>query len=509
MRRIKGLPVLLLSIMLLCSGCAGMKEPVIQEEPEIIIEEVEEEPAEDQVAERIPLRVHTTVNHKTYYLEEGKIPYFYLQYSDVSVEGSDFEKLQRSVESWSVERSENLRSVHETFQERAASESKDNEDFYGYTLYQEVSVARADEKVVSLLDDTHQYTGGANSTFYREGVNFDAQSGIKLELKDLLNEYDTFVEDANARIISELERIYGDELFEDYAETIAGMWQNASEPEWYLDATGMVIVLQEWMVGPATMGTVEIHLPYREFERYIKEHYMTGTFDGVAHIEKNEELFLELAHTEDAIPMMLAYDWEDYQANCALWLGEQKVVISDFASLEDAYLVRTDGEIYCLVEMDMASDDYITFLYRLTNGVIEEAVQVGAAIDAGNINPDEIVMEAWVYFLGTYGGIKTYRFVENHGFTTEDEEYILYENATVLTTIVDLPVTMEGIESILPAGSHIILTATDGETYVKFTIQETGQNGKMEVQRGTEENYRLFINGMDEYECFEMLPYAG
>lgn len=157
----------------------------------------------------------------------------------------------------------------------------------------------------------------------------------------------------------------------------------------------------------------------------------------------------------------------------------------------------------------MASDDYVTFLYRLTNGVIEEAVEVNAAIHAGNINPNEIVMEAWVYFLGTYGGFKTYRFAENHGFTTEDQEYVLHGNEFVLTTTVDLPVTLEGADSTLPAGSHIVLTATDGESYVKFTIQETGQNGKLEVQRGEEETYRLFINGIDEYECFEILPYAG
>ena len=507
-RRMKRLTALLMIMMLVCSGCAGTEEQMIKEEAEIIVEEVVEEP-EEVVSETVPLKVQTATNQKTYYLEDGVTPYFYLQYSDVSVEGSDFEKLERSVEDWSVERSENLRSVHETFLERAAAEAKDNEEFHGYTLYQEVSVARVDERIVSLLDDIHQYTGGANSTFYREGINFDAQSGTKLDLKDLLNEYDAFIEDANTRIIGELERFYGEEMFEDYIETIEGMWQNASEPEWYLDATGIVIVLQEWLVGPTTMGSPEIHLPYQEFGRYIKDQYLLGNADGVAHIEKNEEVYLELFHVEDPVPMMLEYEWEDYQANCALWLGEQKINISDFASLEDAYLVRTDGEVYCLVEMDMASDDYITFLYRLTNGVIEEAVQVGAAIDAGNINPDEIVMEAWVYFLGTYGGLKTYRFAENHGFTTEDEEYILFGNTTVLTTTVDLPVILEGTENTLPAGSHIVLTATDGESYVKFQIQETGQNGKMEVQRGEEETYQLFIDGMDEYECFEMLPYAG
>ena len=218
--RVRKVTALLIAMLLFLSGCAETEKPVIQEETDITIEEVVEEPVEEVVKEAIPLAVHTTTNQKTYYLNDGEVPYFYLQYSDVSVEGDEFEKLIKNVENWSVERSEELRGVHETFQERAESEAKDNEDFYGYNLYQEVAIARVDEKIVSLLDDTHQYAGGANTTFYREGVNFDAKSGAKLELKDLLINHENFIEDASSRIISELERLYSEELFEDYSDKL-------------------------------------------------------------------------------------------------------------------------------------------------------------------------------------------------------------------------------------------------------------------------------------------------
>ena len=66
----------------------------------------------------------------------------------------------------------------------------------------------------------------------------------------------------------------------------------------------------------------------------------------------------------------------------------------------------------------------------------------------------------------------------------------------------------EEAESILPAGSSIILNATDGQTYVKFTIQETGQKGTLEIQKEAG-NYYYSINGMNESDCFEILPYAG
>jgi hypothetical protein len=157
----------------------------------------------------------------------------------------------------------------------------------------------------------------------------------------------------------------------------------------------------------------------------------------------------------------------------------------------------------------MASDDYVTYIYRLTNGVIEKTEEIYGAIDAGNINVHEVKMEFWVNILGTYGGTKNYHFDEDGNFVTEDTEYILRRNDYALTTTVELPVSINDVESMLPVGSHIIINATDGETYVKFTIQETGETGILNVVRDKEEYYKISIDGKAEYECFEMLPYAG
>ena len=146
-KKMKKLTALLVAMMLVFSGCAEKEEPVIQEEEDIVVEEVVEETVEESVEEEIPLSVHTTTQDKKYFLEEGDIPYFYLQYCDVFVEGTGFEKVKRNIENWPLERNEELRGVHEAFLERAQTEAKDNEEFYGYTLYQKISTARADEYV--------------------------------------------------------------------------------------------------------------------------------------------------------------------------------------------------------------------------------------------------------------------------------------------------------------------------------------------------------------------------
>lgn len=511
-KRMGRLAALGIAAMLILGGCAKEEAPVIVETPEETveeIEEVEEITEEEVVEEKIPLSVNITTNNKTYYFEDSEDAYLYLQYCDVAVEGDGYENLKRNLEKWSMERSEGLRSLYTSFEESAALDSAGEEAFYGYSLYQTLSTARVDEAVVCLLDDTYQYTGGAHGMSYREGVTFDAQSGKQLTLRDILTDYDNFSAEAAERIIYELKETHGEELFDDYITTVEEIWQEETEPEWYLDATGIVIVLQEYTVGPYTLGTPEIHLPYAEFEPYIKEAYLPVSTDGVAAFSANEEVFLQLPATGEEMPMMLSSEWENDMVSTSLWLGSQEMPLREHVVITNAYLLRRGEEVYCMIEVDMASDDYETTIYRLTDGVIEKVSQIGAAIDGGNINSDSVVMESWVYLLGTYGGVKTYQFDENGEFGTEDTEYVLHRNEFVLTTTTSIPVTLDGAESTLPAGSHIVINATDNETYVKFTIQETGQTGIMEVKRNETDYYNVTIGGMNENDCFEILPYAG
>lgn len=512
-KRLSKMMLLGIGVALLLTGCKKKEEaPVAEETPEIIVEEVVPETPEETENE-IPLSIHTKVNDKTYYFEDGENAYLYLQYCDVTVEGDGYEKVKRNIENWSLERSEGLRSLYTSFEEQAvASGVQEQEDFYGYTLYQTVQTARVDDAVVSLLDDTSQYIGGNHGEFYREGINFDTQTGKRLELSQLFTDYDHFIEDAKERIIYELKDRYEDELAADYESTVRDMWQDGKEPQWYLDASGIVIVLQEYSVGDYSMGAPEICFPYSEYKAYIKENYLPADGDGVAIFQENQEVFFTLPDTRENVSLMLLREeGEDGISYSSLWLGQSELKLEEYLTLGKSYLVRHNGEIYCMLEVDRASDDYETSIYRLTNGIIEKIDMITASIDGGNINSHEVKMESWIYFLGTYGGVKTYSFQDGEHFVTEDMEYLLERNQYVLTTKTDLPVQLEGeeTESVLPSGSNIILNATDGETYVKFTIQETGQTGTMMVQRDSKDRYLISINGINENDCFEMLPYAG
>ena len=110
-KRLSKMMLLGIGVALLLTGCKKKEEaPVAEETPEIIVEEVVPETPEETENE-IPLSIHTKVNDKTYYFEDGENAYLYLQYCDVTVEGDGYEKVKRNIENWSLERSEGLRSL--------------------------------------------------------------------------------------------------------------------------------------------------------------------------------------------------------------------------------------------------------------------------------------------------------------------------------------------------------------------------------------------------------------
>lgn len=517
-KRIKQLLVVGMTVLMLTSGCGKVAEPTdqnetIQSEEQNSSEETTDEeqiPQEESLA--VPCGIYVDKNQKTYYLQDGETAYLYLQYCDVTADNVSNENLKRNIENWSMERAEEIRGLSTSFKEEASDRAKI--DIMTYSFYQSVALSRVDSKIVSLIEDFSQYTGGAHGSNSREGICFDAQTGKKLTFSDLFSDYETFKKESLKYTKEQLSIDYEDQLFEDYEETVEKIWSEEAF-SWYLDASGVVVVFTEYSVGPYATGIAEIHLPYDQFKQYIKQVYLPDHSDGIARLEKNQQVILSLTSKNgenEEVPFLIDYLWEDDepdQPTCSVKLGNRSVKLDSFSVLEDTYLIQKEGEIYCMVGVDQASDDYYTYVYRLTDGMIQEAGSIMAAIDKGNINLDTIIMEERVDFLGSYTGKRTYQFNEEHELKTDETELDLQKNKIVLTTSTELSATLEGKEGILPVGSHMIIKATDNQTYVKFIIQETGQSGIMDVIRDENDYYSISIDGKDEHDCFKILPYAG
>lgn len=102
--------------------------------------------------------------------------------------------------------------------------------------------------------------------------------------------------------------------------------------------------------------------------------------------------------------------------------------------------------------------------------------------------------------------------------TDETEYRIVYDNdlhdyRVSLTTIRELKASIldeDGIpygKETLPAGTHFTILGTDGETYVRMELDD-GRQCRLHVEPKAD-GWGHTLDGVDENECFEFIPYAG
>ena len=116
-------------------------------------------------------------------------------------------------------------------------------------------------------------------------------------------------------------------------------------------------------------------------------------------------------------------------------------------------------------------------------------------------------MGANQYVLGTYGGKRDFA-VNDQGLIApvEGSVWSFEGNETWLKTVKELPVALEGVGSVLPAGTELSLTGFDGDT--AYFVTKEGTAGTILLEKN-DSFWGWLIDGVEETEYFENLPYAG
>ncbi|MCD8330880.1 MAG: RsiV family protein, partial [Lachnospiraceae bacterium] len=340
-------------------------------------------------------------------------------------------------------------------------------------------------------------------------VNFNAESGEILTLNDILEDADGFQEAAQTYIVEKLGGEYADELFEGYEETVSSLWD--AEPVWYLNAEGITFVFNPYEIGPYAMGTVRVTCPYENISDYMKEDYVGLEGTGSAQFSENTEIKTE----SGTVTVKMEVD-EDYgMSPISVCLDEETVSVGEFGSFGEAYLLQlADGRSFVLLDADYMSDDYVTFLYEITDGSISLRSSLeSVSLERGTVSAGGMTLVMRLGVLGNYDSLMEYGIGEDGALAQTEEVFEILQDGYawhVLTVVKELPVTMNGESAVLPEGSRSRITGTDNAVTAYFTEEDTGDIGSISYEYGDEENvWELYIDGVSEYEYFEFLPYAG
>ncbi|MCC8046354.1 MAG: DUF3298 and DUF4163 domain-containing protein [Clostridiales bacterium] len=458
-------------------------------------------------------RISIETLDQSWYSEDGSQWIVYAECDSVSVDGDGCEALAEAVCEWNEEQTESFWSFCAELAESAGEDALYEDwgsDSYYYNAWREAELTRVDESVLSLVIWEYAYTGGAHGNYGYTSVTFDVASGEILQLTELLEDAEGFCDSAEAYIVEALETEYGDELFGGYEETVAAMWD--TELTWYLDAEGITFVFDPYELGPYSMGAASVTCPYEIVAAYMKTAYSGINGTGLGRFSANTDV--ETA--AGTLRLSVEEDPEYSMLQISLQLNGETACADEFGSFGDAYLlVLSNGRSFVLFDADYMSDDYVTFLYEITDGSITLRSRLeGVSLQEGTVGTEVLTLRVHLDVLGTYSAYMDYVIGEDGTLMqTEDVFEIRTDGYSfrILTVIRELPVTMDdGQAATLPVGTRIRITGSDDAGTAYFRDEDSGEKGSISYERGSgDDTWTLYIDGVSEYEYFEMIPYAG
>ena len=527
---IYGCSMALLSLMFL-NGC-GKKETL---EQEIVgtVQEVEESVQEAEIEDKDEVTAEgQTPIENTDYINWAKAPILSQtewvdnrfaddgtllvegRFQTIEVSGEGYEKAAGAIREWTIKQEEAFVKNVDLNESYALDEVGNNPNFYGYSSTVEINPVRTDASIISLKGFYYDYSGGVHGNYSSIGTTFDVKTGQQLSFWDLTEDRDTFSRYTLDAALQQVTEDYADGLFEGYQEIIKEIWE--TEPNWYLDASGLTIVFSPYEIGPYAMGEAYVRLNYHELGTLLKEEYQMGAQAGVAVLPLGEEAEISLNHVSGEKEIVKLYwkeNGEEYIGlnQYMLSVGEQTILAAEIDRLDSIYLIQKEnGKTFLLFEGDMASDDYVTYLYELTDGQIQKTYKSDscAFICEGTVTTEGMRLGIRVDALGTYTAYGYYEITEEGSLEPISEWYEIESSYQGLTNIKDLPVVIEGEQTVLPAGSQIRITATNRNGILKYQKIDSIEEGEIHYTAG-EDNWPVYIDGINENEYFEMLPYAG
>ena len=449
-------------------------------------------------------------DEQTWYMEDGTTCLLTVHNSLISVENEGFEALDAALAEHhpGIREADYVQMIQDAEEDYNLRTEEEQAYFWGYSSTENIELMRSDSSVVSLRTFYSDYYGGAHGMYTYSGETFDTQTGRLLNLTDILTDAEGFSSQAIPYITDKLYETYGDELYPEYAEYIASSFNLDEITHWYLDAYGITIMYTPYELGPYSMGSPKVILPYSEFGSYIQPKYMASQDELIAHVDEGQDISTLLGESGPVMVESCAGQWEMAEINIVS--GTERSNLGTFEYLRDCYVIkRADGRTFLLVVCDYMSDDFVTFVYEITDGVPQKCDELSATFfNQSYMSTQQLGMSVRLDVLGSYAAQTDFILQENGQLVQIGDTYKITSDY-VMTTIRELPVTMDGADTTLSAGTCITIIGTNNIDQVYFKVVGSNQSGTIHYTPDDNSPWIHNINGISEYEYFDNLPYAG
>lgn len=474
------------------------------------------------------LHVALTRNYESEWNDEHRLLILTAESDNIRILNDDYEVLNDKLALYNREIFQELLDIYEENLEWArvqADEGNPGEWF----ISRDVDVVRADEMILSFWNTEIGYLGGAHGSYYSNGVNFDPKTGEILELRDVVTDYEKLYD----MVLDQLTEQYEEEtFFEGWQGWLDEMFFSTEKSEenaleWTMDDGGITVCFNPYVISSWAAGTMEVKIPFEKNESLFLPEYICRETGRIKELLPGERYGLSLDTDENGAEELISFSYEEngdtFKNSFQIMKEDGDMQITRDTELyglfSKAYVIEmADGDPYLYVELLRENDRRLLEIFDLGEKFCHIGTCDASLYDNPMTNTDSFLLYQTIYVLGTYMAYQEYRIGDDGIPVTEDEIFHVpdlgEDYGFKLTSTRELAVKMHqdrvGIEKkdeILPSGTEFTVRKTDGETFVEMELSD-GRRCDILLERDME-NYGFLIDGINEFECFEMLPYAG
>ncbi len=505
------------------------------------MEESIEDPMEEQVEEApidedVPEASDTAPEYGTDYITYDTDSEYYtgsMQTIEITDDGhaalakavdDEFSKLVKEFNETSEEYVDEAESLNTYTDEDEDSSEETDKDVYTYYYYYNITatVTRADSNIFSIELFTDVYTGGAHGGHTVTGLIFDSKTGDLLSVSDLGD----VLEEAQNYIYSNIDESneeYTASLFEEYQDTIEAAFSEEDDTVYsvWLDNRGLVICFSEYSIAPYAMGLPTFTIPYSELSGFNSDYLPDDSFyivepvmDGLTeNADINDDGVLE------SIWSVTEYNEDSGYSDLTFNIGNESIEITDenFYGYSNYYVSSSEGD-YVFIVGTSENGWPTTYMYSVSDGV----KQIMKLEDYGisSIEDGKMTIYTIKDAIGTWTVTSDVTYGEDGiTFGTSGTEKINNNpssnpNAIGLTLLQELEYSASSNDfsttASLEKGTVIyptLLISNDSGNVMGF-VAEDGTLGYF-VYEEDSENGGYMVNGVNEYELFDNIPYAG
>lgn len=426
-----------------------------------------------------------------------------------------------------------------------AEEQRANEgEYFGaYTDEEDAGIARCDNRVLSIRSTVYSYSGGAHGYYGTYGKTYDVESGKELGIADVFSDLDVIkntvwekLSEGYPELLEEMESFNA-------RDTLDEMFAADAEygPVWTLSPRGIDFYFNPYTLTSYASGAQAVFVPYTEVGDIFAGKYLPD--EGMSYIgslvwgEDSANLVdFDGDGSMNVLTIRADYDVDNgCYSNVTVEADGTIRKLSDLVEMFDleAKLISfPSGTMLVAVGGSTYNDYRIRTICDITDGNVTicgtdslsmqsvmlapdgEEYGVYAAVD-----PDYLPMAKHLDILSTYGGYKTYRLTEDGGFESDDEYYMIPNESGFFTLtakkdfaadIIGEDGTVIEKDAVIPHGSELALYRTNGNTAEGGTaiVDARLHDGRI-VRMEVTVDYPHMVDGIEEFELFDNLMYAG